>query len=128
MAFHLKVGPKHHWERALSPSFQPANWWNKAGSVEVRKEQLGGGSSSCPSEPLEGPLERISCPGALRLEIQLNRQVAFPSEPRNFQRDPGSLNLSYKANGCKGCVHVTVPFLLRLELLPSNPGSGITAL
>ena len=74
----------------------------KLALLEVGREQLGGGSSSCPSEPLEGPLGRISHPGARRMGIKLNRQGLFQSEPRNFQRFPGSLDLSYRAKGMQG--------------------------
>ena len=67
--------------------------------LEVGKELLGGCSHTCQSEQLEGPLERISGPGAPRSGIQVNRQSVSPSEPRNFQRDPGSLDLSYRGKG-----------------------------
>ena len=125
--FDLKVGPNPTGKGLCPSSFQPANVWNKAGSVKG-KVQLGGCSCSCQSEPLESPLARISHPEAPRLGIQVNRQGVFPSESRNFQRDPDSLELSYRGKGMQGmCAHGCT-FLLRLELLPSNAGSGITSL
>ena len=55
--------------------------------------------------------------------MQVNRQGVLPSKPKIFQRDLGS-----KQKRHKGCVHVAASFLWRLELLPSSPGSGISAL
>ena len=69
---------------------------------EVGKKQLCGCSLSYQAETLEGPPGRISRLGAPRSGINFNRQGAFPSEPRKFQRDPGSLGLSYRANEMQG--------------------------
>ena len=89
---------------------------------------MGGCSCSCQSEPLEGPLWRFSHPGAPRLGIQVNRQRVFPSKPRNFQRDPGSLDLSYRAKGRQGMCARGCNFPFDLETLLSSPSSGITTL
>ena len=85
-------------------------------------------SSSCQSEHVEGQLGRISHPGNPRSGIQFNRQGVFPSGHRNFQRDPGSLDLSYRAKGTQGMCARGCTFHFELELLPSIPGSGVTAL
>ena len=101
---------------------------NKLALWEGVKEQLGGCSCSCQYEPLEGPLGRICRPGAPRLGIQFNRRGVFPSEPRNFQRDPGSLDLPCRAKGRQRMCARSCTFTFVLETLLSSPGSGITAL
>ena len=111
-AFLLKVGPKSHWERVL-PLFLPAcQWVEQSWLCEWYEKSSWWKFMHWPSAPLECPLRRNSRPGAPRLGIQVNRQGAFPSEPRNFQRDPGSLDLSYRAKGMQGmCAHgCTLPF------------------
>ena len=82
---------------------------------------MGGGSSYCPSEPLEGPLERT------RLGIQFDRVCSHQS-PEISRETLAHFASPTDQKGCKVCVHLALPFLLRLELLPSNQGSGITPL
>ena len=82
--------------------FQPANGGTKLALWQVGKESLGGCLCVCQSEPLEGPLGRMSCPRAPRSGIQVNKHGVLPSECRNYQRDPGSLDLSYRAKGTHG--------------------------
>ena len=95
---------------------------------EIGKKQLCGYSLSYQAETLEGPPGRISRLGAPRSGINFNRQGTFPSEPRKFQETLAHLAYPTEQTRSKECVHVAVAFLFRLILLPSSPGSGITAL
>ena len=77
---------------------------------------------------LNAHLEESVTLGPLVREYRLTDRVCCYQSPE-ISRDTLAHEMSpTEQKRCKGCVHVAVLFLLRLELLPSSLGSGITAL
>ena len=90
--------------------------------------QLGGHSGSCQSEPLKAHLGKSAALGPLGWEYTLTDRACSHQSPEISRVTLAHWTSPTEQEGRNGCMHMDVTFLLRLELLPSSPGSWITAL